>query len=187
MVFIVEILLILGLVVYAILNVPPSSNPVLLSPDNSLYKEQQPKPVRLKIPKISVDALIEHKGITSNGEMDVPKNPSNTAWFSLGTRPGDEGSAVIGGHFGWRDNIPAVFDNLDKLQKGDVVLVEDEKGSNITFVVRESRIYNPKEYTPDIFVSNDDKAHLNLITCTGDWNKANKSYSTRLVVFTDKE
>jgi len=46
-------------------------------------------PVRLKIPKINVDAPIISVGITSQGEMGVPKGPSDTAWFDLGPRPGD--------------------------------------------------------------------------------------------------
>jgi len=35
--------------------------------------------------------------------------------------------------------------------------------------------------------SSDAKAHLNLITCEGVWDKVSKSYSKRLVVFTDRE
>jgi hypothetical protein len=37
-----------------------------------------------------------------------------------------------------------------------------------------------------VFASNDGGAHLNLITCAGEWNKGKKSYSERLVVFADK-
>ncbi|PIZ82226.1 MAG: class F sortase, partial [Parcubacteria group bacterium CG_4_10_14_0_2_um_filter_41_6] len=40
---------------------------------------------------------------------------------------------------------------------------------------------------PEVFNSSDGKAHLNLITCTGVWNKEDNAFSERLVVFTDKE
>lgn len=119
--------------------------------------------------------------------MDVPKGPNDVAWFNLGPRPGEIGSAVISGHYGWKNNIPAVFDNLHKLRKGDKVYVEDKNGATITFVVRELRTYDQNEDASDVFGSSDGKAHLNLVTCTGTWNKAQKSYSKRLVVFTDKE
>jgi hypothetical protein len=56
-----------------------------------------------------------------------------------------------------------------------------------TFVVRESRSFNPNADASDVFNSNDEKSHLNLITCEGSWNKDSKSYSQRLVIFTDKE
>jgi LPXTG-site transpeptidase (sortase) family protein len=145
-------------------------------------------PVRLKIPKINVDAALEPVGLTSQGAVDVPKGPANAGWFDLGPRPGEKGSSVIDGHFGWwKNGTQAVFDNLDKLRKGDKVYIEDETGATITFVVRESRMYNPNADATDVFGSNDGKVHLNLITCDGVWDKVAKGYSQRLVVFTDKE
>ena len=143
--------------------------------------------VRLIIPKINVDAAIEYVGLTSQGAMGVPAGPTDVAWFDLGPRPGENGSAVIAGHEGWKDNIQAVFDNLYKLQIGDKIYVEDENGSTTTFVVREMQTYGENQDFSDVFRSSDGKAHLNLITCAGAWNKAQKSYSNRLVVFTDKE
>ena len=144
-------------------------------------------PVRLKIPRINVNATVEYVGLTSDGAMDVPKGPSNAAWFDLGPRPGENGSAVIDGHSGWKNGIPAVFDNLYKLQRGDKIYVQNEKGATITFVVREIRSYNPNADAGDVFNSSDGKAHLNLITCGGVWNAIKKTHSERLVVFTDKE
>jgi LPXTG-site transpeptidase (sortase) family protein len=143
-------------------------------------------PIRLEIPKIKVDAALDYVGITSNGELGVPAGPANAAWYDQGPRPGDTGSAVIDGHFGYKDNIPAVFDNLHDLQIGDKIYVKDVKGLTTTFVVRQLRTYGSDEPAPDVFHSSDGKAHLNLITCQGDWNQTQKSYSTRLVVFTDK-
>ncbi|MDO8520971.1 MAG: class F sortase [bacterium] len=144
-------------------------------------------PVRIKIPVIYIDAAIEKVTVTSDGAMDVPKAPADAAWFSLGPRPGESGSAVIAGHYGWKNGVQAVFDNLYTLRKGDKVYVEDEKGVTTTFVVRELRRYGENEDASGVFVSNDGVSHLNLITCEGVWNKDTKSYSKRLVVFTDKD
>lgn len=144
-------------------------------------------PVRLEIPKIGVDAGIEDVGVTPQGTMDVPKGPADAAWFDLGPRPGESGSAVIAGHEGWKDNIPAVFDDLYKLQTGDKVYVVDEKGATTTYAVVAVKVYGQNADAADVFGSNDGKAHLNLITCEGSWNAAQKSYSGRLVVFTDRE
>jgi LPXTG-site transpeptidase (sortase) family protein len=94
---------------------------------------------------------------------------------------------VIDGHFGWRDGLPAVFDNLHKLQKGDKLYVEDKKGLTVTFVVSKLQTFGQDESAPNVFISNDKKAHLNLITCHGIWDNAQRSYSNRLVVFADKE
>lgn len=145
-------------------------------------------PVRLKIPTIEVDATVEQVGLTPGGAMDTPKGPDNVGWFNLGTRPGDEGSAVMAGHYGtWKNGKGSVFDNLHKLNKGDKIYIEDDKGATVAFVVRESRNYEPKADAVDVFSSDDEKAHLNLITCEGIWDKDSKSYSQRLVIFTDRE
>ena len=144
-------------------------------------------PVRLKITSLNVDALIEYVGFISGGAMGVPKGPAEVAWFELGPRPGDVGSAVIDGHSGWKDGIPAVFDDLHKLQAGDKIYIEHENGVNNAFVVRESKLYDPGADAIDVFTSQDGKSHLNLITCEGVWNTVTKSRSKRLVVFTDKE
>lgn len=163
---------------------------------NTVFKEQTSLfagqagsglPIRLKIPKINVYAAIEYVSLTPKGLVGVPKGPVNAGWFNLGPRPGEKGNSVIVGHFGWKNGIPAVFDNLHKLQKGDKLYVLDKKGTTTTFVVRELRIYGENEDASSVFNSSDGKSHLNLITCEGLWNKTKKSYSNRLVVFTDKE
>lgn len=143
-------------------------------------------PLRLKIPKINVNAALDYVSLTSKGELASPSGPTKAGWYHHGPRPGEIGSAVIDGHFGWIDNTPAVFDNLVKLKKGDNLIVEDEKGATTTFAVVESRKYDPKADATEVFKSNDGLAHLNLITCQGAWNEAQQSYSNRLVVFADR-
>lgn len=186
-----------GLIIFAIflLNFIPKNSfeesQVALSENGDDFSSQEEAsvglPVQLKIPKIEVDANIIEVGITANGEMDVPKLPEDTAWFNLGPRPGEEGSAVITGHYGWENKNPAVFDNLHELQIGDKIFTEDDAGIIATFVVYEIRTYDNKEETPNIFSSNDGKAHLNLVTCTGDWNKTENTFSDRLVIFSRLE
>jgi len=144
-------------------------------------------PARLKIPTIQVDAAIIPVGLTYDGAMDVPKNAEEVAWYSIGPRPGEIGSAVIAGHYNWINNMPAVFDDLHKINKDDEISIEDENGVITTFVVRKIQTYDKDEDSSDIFTSDDGKAHLNLITCTGAWNKAEQAYSKRLIVFTDKK
>ncbi|HEY4488897.1 MAG TPA: class F sortase [Candidatus Paceibacterota bacterium] len=150
-------------------------------------KEDSGLPVRLIIPAITVDAPLEYVGLAPDGVMGVPESPDNGAWFEQGPRPGEAGSAVIAGHYGWKDGKTAVFDNLHTLQKGDKLHVVNDRGEIVTFVVREIRSYDPQADAGEVFGSSDGRAHLNLITCEGTWNKTQNSYSKRLVIFTDKE
>lgn len=161
------------------------NGPEKIKPAN--VQENSKLTMRLKIPVINVDAQVESLGLTSAGAMATPKKPDNVAWFNLGPRPSDKGSAVIAGHYGWENGKAAAFDNLSKLHQGDKIYFEDVKGVTTTFVVREIKNYDSNADAKDVFNSNDNKSHLNLITCEGVWDKISKSYSGRLVVFTDKE
>lgn len=142
-------------------------------------------PVRLTIPKINVSAAIDSVGVTGDGTMDIKQNPSDVAWYKLGARPGNVGSAVIAGHYGWDGGRGSVFNELHTLRAGDEIIVTDEQSATKTFIVRESRQYNPNADASIIFRSGDGKSHLNLITCEGSWNRSQQTYSGRLVVFTD--
>jgi LPXTG-site transpeptidase (sortase) family protein len=136
------------------------------------------------IPVINVDAAIEYVGLTPDGAMEVPSQLINAAWYNLGSPPGQQGSAVIAGHRSSRTWVPAVFDNLDELCIGDNLYIKDDQGTIISFIVREIRTYDPEDDASDVFnLSNG--IHLNLITCSGDWNKVQKSYNKRLVIFAD--
>lgn len=188
-VVLVGLALALAFTIHFGLKSPNHSDPVPHTTNSATIHKQEKAglPVRLKIPKIKVDAAIDYVGLTPQGDMDVPKGPANVAWYKQEPRPGEIGSSVIAGHFGWKDGIPAVFDDLNKLSEGDKLYVEDGKGTIISFVVQRSQSYDPSADTSSVFRSSDGKAHLNLITCEGAWDKTQKSYSKRLVVFADKE
>lgn len=150
-------------------------------------EQQFGAPIRINIPAIRVDALIEHMGLTPQGMVGVPKGPTNTAWFTGSATPGEHGTALIVGHFGWKNGIHAVFDNLSKLKKGDKIYVASDNGVMRTFVIRALKTYKKNEDSSIVFGVSDGGAHLNLITCSGVWDKVSKNYSTRLVVFADRE
>jgi LPXTG-site transpeptidase (sortase) family protein len=137
----------------------------------------------LLIPKIRLDAIIKDEGMTPGGAMAIPGNNLEAGWFDLGTRPGEIGSAVIGGHNRWNNNA-GVFGRLNELQKGDVLTVIDANGLATSFTVSGTRLYDPTDNGKSIFDS-PSGSHLNLITCSGTWDAKTNSYTKRLVIFTD--
>jgi LPXTG-site transpeptidase (sortase) family protein len=163
------------------LTIAPKSS-TLASPSTAQVEINSP--IRLIIPKVKVDATIEYVGLTSTGAMGVPKKITDVAWFNLGTIPGEIGSAVIAGHLDGKNGQKAIFYDLKKLKKGDLLFIKDNQGKIITFVVKELRLYNSEAAVPEVFSSNQG-VHLNLITCAGNWSKSKKNYAQRLVVFTD--
>lgn len=141
-------------------------------------------PVRIKIPSIKLDANIQQLGIANDGSMEVPKSLIDVGWYKWGPRPGAKGSAVIDGHLNGPHYALGVFDQLQKLKRGDNVYIVDNNGKSILFVVRETRTFSPQSDTNEVF-NKTDGYHLNLITCEGVWNSDQHSYSERRVVFAD--
>jgi sortase (surface protein transpeptidase) len=156
-------------------------------------KEQAPRtgsgvgsPIRLKIPKIKVNAVVRPVGLAADGSMGVPKHPQDTAWYSLGAKPGEAGSAVIAGHVNWWYGATGVFAKLHILKPGDLITVQDAKGKDVSFVVRGSKEYSLDDDASEVFLGRDGKSHLNLVTCSGIWDRLTQKYTKRLVVFADE-
>lgn len=160
---------------------------ILVSNENIKDQSVIGIPTRLEIPRLNINASLESVGLTSKGAVEVPKSSINAAWYNLSPRPGEIGNSIIDGHSGWKNGTQSVFDNLYKIKKGDKIYVEDEKGMINVFIVRDFKPYGPKDDVSVVFNSNDDRAHLNLITCVAAWDVKQKSLNDRFVVFSDKE
>lgn len=141
-------------------------------------------PAKLSIPKAGIEADIEETGTLANGQMGVPADLKNAAWYEPGTKPGNKGNAVIDGHVDSKTG-PAVFYSLKKLEKGDEVNVSDQNGFTLTYIVKELVSY-PRDKAPlkEIF-GETEKRNLNLITCTGLFNREQHTHEERLVVYTE--
>src|SRR5665647_1830768 len=100
-----------ALLFYCIFESPIQSNPVPFVENSIVLSEQEQTsvgvPVRLKIPTINVDATVESVGLTPDGDMDLPKDPDDVAWYEL-ARPGEDGSAVMAGHYGTWENLSLI-------------------------------------------------------------------------------
>lgn len=142
-------------------------------------------PVTLRIPKLGVTSEVEYVGLDAEGRMDVPKADENVAWFELGVRPGDVGSAVLAGHYDSKTGGPAVFYDLTKLTVGDIVEVLDGEGNELKFVVTDTATYKDADFPIDTVFAQNDARRLNLITCAGQFSQQQRNYSDRFVVFTE--
>lgn len=156
---------------------------VLAAPCHALPGDAAP--TRLVIPSIGVDAAVEAVGLDAEGAMDVPSNWANVAWFNLGVAPGARGNAVMAGHLDTRTGAPAVFWSLGDLAVGDDVFVTGGAGQKLHYRVAEVQRY-PTGSTPmDYVFGSAARSRLNLVTCTGTWNRNAQIYDHRLVVFSD--
>ena len=141
------------------------------------------RPVRLSIPAIGVkDGNVVDVGLEPNGAMETPKGWWDLGWYKLGSVPGEVGNAVISGHLD-SDTGPSIFWNLNRLRKGDKIIVELADGAKRSFAVEKLESYPFNKAPLDRIFGATDKRHLNLITCAGTFDKGHANYSNRLVVY----
>lgn len=145
-----------------------------------------PTRIRIQTNAVHIDASVESVGVGSDGNLATPtQNPwDDTGWYNMGSKPGEQGSAVIDGHLDRPGGAPAVFWELKYLNPGDQVMVVDRSGA-----VRHFRVDSVEHYAPDAaplqnIFNNAAGQHLNLITCSGVWIPAQHQTTERLVVYT---
>lgn len=143
-------------------------------------------PVRLRIPSIGLDTIVEPVGILENGHMGVPKKFDRVGILSPWTKPGEPGNAVIAGHLDHYTG-PAIFYHLRKLKKNDKVTISDQKGNQLTYTVKSVESYKTEEAPLERIFGEAETSNLNLITCTGKFDKKKREHNRRLVVFTELE
>lgn len=146
---------------------------------------QSPLPVRLVIPAIHVSAPIELVGDAPDGAMQAPREWADVGWYARGFRPGDPGSAVIAGHLDSATHR-AVFWDLNRLNLGDVVQVQNDDGSQLSFAVVSHELYDFDNAPLQRIFGSAAAAGLNLVTCDGSFDWGSKNYDKRLVVYTQQ-
>lgn len=139
------------------------------------------QPAQIEVPSIGVKANIEATGILDNGEMGVPEDVDQVGWFKPGFKAGAKGNAVLAGHV---DSLtgPAVFYELKDIEVGETVILTDADGREMVFEVKNLTSYETDEAPIEEIFGSSDKRMINLITCTGDFNRDIGSHEERLVV-----
>lgn len=141
------------------------------------------EPVQIDIPAIEVSSSLVDLGLNGDGTLEVPVDFAKAGWFTGGNYPGDPQGppGLIAGHV---DDVtgPAVFYRLPELAVGAEVLVTRADNTVAVFTVTESQQF-PKDALPtdEIYAPVGD-SEIVLITCTGDFDDAARSYEDNLVV-----
>ncbi|WP_444684692.1 class F sortase [Alkalicoccus luteus] len=144
------------------------------------------EPVRIEIPAIDVDAVVDGYGLNEEGQMAVPDEGETVAWFNRGAKPGAQGNSVLAGHVDDYEG-PAVFYDLKELEPGDSIHLYDEDGEQMTFIVQSMESYPYEDAPVDQVFGGTASRNLNLITCTGEFDRNVGTHRERLVVYTELE
>jgi sortase (surface protein transpeptidase) len=140
-------------------------------------------PVSIQIPALGQEADIIPAGVEPNGDMEVPDNVSDVAWYRHGAAPGEPGSAVLAAHVDLAGQGPGVFFDLRDLEPGSVIYITFDDGATEAYMAEARTIYNKQELPTEAIFSREGPPVLTLITCGGDFNRSIRSYDSNVVVY----
>ena len=141
----------------------------------------------LSIDKLNISARILPMSVNKDESIQAPQNIFDAGWYNGSVKPGEDGAVFIDGHASGPSR-EGLFAYLDQLTPGDEIRVEKGDGTTLTYgvvhveVVPLEGLDMKKVLKP---YGNTVKG-LNLMTCTGTWVDAQKTYDKRVIVYTEQ-
>jgi sortase (surface protein transpeptidase) len=149
------------------------------SPDD---QEQRPPPVRLAVPALGVDTLVDPVGVEPDGQMTIPAEVDRVGWYRFGPAPGDDGSAVLAGHVDDREQGLGAMAPLRDAEVGHEVAVTDAAGTTTRWRVVSRELIEKQVLPLDRLFAREGPPRLTLITCGGPFLEEFGSYRDNVVV-----
>lgn len=145
-----------------------------------------PRPVRLFVSTIQVDAPVQPVGLTTQGELEVPVKADIPGWWSGGKIPGKPGPTVIVGHVDSKVGA-GVFVKLRDIQPGDRIFVLQSDGTIFSYLAETISRHDKDDFpTKDVYGPTEEST-LRLITCGGAFNRKTGHYVDNIIVFAKLE
>ncbi|MFC5720109.1 class F sortase [Streptomyces gamaensis] len=124
------------------------------------------EPAGVSIPSIGVRSQLLRLGLNKDATVQVPppEKGKTAGWYTGGAVPGERGPAVIIGHDDGPDG-QAVFHELHRLGKGDVVDVERGDGTVLHFTVTGTEKVAKNSFPAKKVYGDTTERALRLVTC----------------------
>lgn len=149
----------------------------LLGPIADPFETPPPRPARLRIARLNVDAPIVTVPIV-NGKWDLSALGTDVGWLTTtGAFPGDKLAMALVGHITTERLRRGAFADLERIRPGDEIVYAAAEIEYVYQVRRRSRV--TPENVKALYVP--DGQTLLLLTCT-DWDAEGKRYANRLLV-----
>jgi len=161
----------------------PSEEPVTAD-QMAAYTTAPDLPRYISIPLIGIRAIVKPVSVEQDGAVGVPSNVFMTSWFDQSAKPSDStGALLITGHYSGPRGV-GIFHDLNKLDSGDIIEIEQGDGTLISFRVVEKLVYQlvDVEMAKAITSADPAKLGLNLMTCEGHFDRDTRSYDHRLLI-----
>lgn len=145
-------------------------------------QEQRPAPVRLAVPALGVDTIVDPVGVEPDGQMTIPAEVDRVGWYRFGPAPGDDGSAVLAGHVDDREQGLGAMAPLRAAEVGQEVAVTDAAGTTTRWRVVSRELIQKQVLPLDRLFAREGPPRLTLITCGGPFLPEYASYRDNVVV-----
>lgn len=142
-------------------------------------------PRSIAIPEIDVDADVARVGMADEVTMEIPSDIRTVGWFRLSQPLGRErGATVLVGHRDGRRDPDGVFRHLEDLDRGDQLLVWDDRGRRWQYQVHsiETLSHDRLAQRARELFSQFGVPRLILLSCGGDYVKTRGGYQANIVV-----
>jgi hypothetical protein len=152
--------------------------------DERTVRVVRSRPIRIVIPAIGLSAPLDEVGLDRHGHLGTPSfaRPFHAAWYDGGPVPGRPGAAIIVGHYDSYTG-PAVFFHLDRLRRGDRIVIRLADGAAPAFIVRRTAAYAKTGFPTRLVYGPTRVPAIRLITCGGPFDFATRHYLDNLVVY----
>jgi LPXTG-site transpeptidase (sortase) family protein len=148
--------------------------------DNYMVAANQPKVLRL--PTINTEGLIQRVGVDQYHNIAVPTNLHVAGWYVNSVIPGNKGLSIIDGHVSGRYTT-AIFKRLNQLQPSQQFSIEFGNGQRKIFEIISIKQVAEQDATKLLYQHNTALiSELKLITCSGQFNTLNTSFTDRTIV-----
>ena len=137
--------------------------------------------IRLRVPRLGIDAEVVTLGFTGDGQLDVPAEGNAVGWYDISPRPGMPGNALLGAHLDWNGSR-AVFARLSELQQGDQIVINDGATGDRIYEVSVSTSIGWNHPLVDVLAAEGSGSSLTLFTCGGSFDAVRSEYDERVLV-----
>jgi sortase (surface protein transpeptidase) len=149
---------------------------------SAVATERSPEPQRITVPSGGVDSELVPLGKEPDGSLEVPSDPTTAGWWTGGARPGEQGPAVIVGHVDSYEG-PGVFFDIGDLAEGETTTIQREDGTSVLYRVDRVERHPKDRFPTEAVYGHTDAATLRLITCSGTFDRQERSYENNTIVF----
>lgn len=135
----------------------------------------------VRVPSLGLDLEVRPAGVTPEGQMSLPADPSVLGWYRFGAAPGQSGSTVLAGHVDTLERGIGPLASLASARPGMEVSVTTSSGRRLAFVVDSIESFDRRSLPDEVF-SRTGPPRLRLVTCGGEFDPDRGGYQQNVVV-----